>query len=49
LSALVLAFLLASSALKAEPALARSIFRQLIEINTTDSSGGTTVAAEAMK
>src|SRR5690242_10708259 len=28
--------------------LARDIFKQLIEINTTDSSGDTTVAAEAM-
>ena len=28
--------------------LARDIFQQLIEINTTDSSGSTTVAAEAM-
>lgn len=49
MKALALAFLLASSALRAEPALARSIFRQLIEINTTDSSGGTTAAAEAMR
>ncbi len=30
------------------PALARSIFQQLIEINTTDSAGSTTAAAEAM-
>jgi acetylornithine deacetylase/succinyl-diaminopimelate desuccinylase-like protein len=29
-------------------ALAREIFKQLIEINTTDSSGSTTAAAEAM-
>src|SRR5690348_9954828 len=29
--------------------LARDIFRQLIEINTTDSSGSTTEAAEAMR
>ncbi len=28
--------------------LARDIFKQLIEINTTDSTGSTTVAAEAM-
>src|SRR5579859_7729443 len=28
--------------------LARDIFQQLIEINTTDSVGSTTVAAEAM-
>jgi acetylornithine deacetylase/succinyl-diaminopimelate desuccinylase-like protein len=30
-------------------ALARAIFKQLIEINTTDSVGSTTVAAEAMQ
>jgi len=41
--------LLAVSALGADSTFARSIFRQLIEINTTDSSGGTTAAAEAMK
>src|SRR5690348_16512131 len=29
--------------------LARDIFRQLIEINTTDSSGSTTKAADAMR
>jgi acetylornithine deacetylase/succinyl-diaminopimelate desuccinylase-like protein len=29
--------------------LARDIFRQLIEINTTDSSGSTTQAAQAMR
>ena len=29
--------------------LSRDIFRELIEINTTDSSGSTTVAAEAMR
>ena len=29
--------------------LARDVFRQLIEINTTDSSGSTTQAAEAMR
>ena len=28
--------------------LARDIFQQLIEINTTDSTGSTTVAAQAM-
>jgi acetylornithine deacetylase/succinyl-diaminopimelate desuccinylase-like protein len=28
--------------------LSRDVFRELIEINTTDSSGGTTAAAEAM-
>jgi acetylornithine deacetylase/succinyl-diaminopimelate desuccinylase-like protein len=32
----------------ADRALARDIFKQLIEINTTDSVGSTTVAAEAM-
>jgi len=49
LKALALAFLLASNSWSAESTLARDIFRQLIEINTTDSSGGTTAAAEAMK
>ena len=44
-----LLLLLAVSALGADSTFARSIFRQLIEINTTDSSGGTTAAAEAMK
>src|SRR5947209_7464625 len=29
--------------------LARDVFSQLVEINTTDSSGSTTVAADAMK
>ena len=29
--------------------LSRSVFQQLIEINTTDSVGSTTVAAEAMR
>jgi acetylornithine deacetylase/succinyl-diaminopimelate desuccinylase-like protein len=33
---------------EAERQLARDIFKQLIEINTTDSVGSTTVAAEAM-
>jgi acetylornithine deacetylase/succinyl-diaminopimelate desuccinylase-like protein len=33
---------------QATRALARDIFQQLIEINTTDSVGSTTVAAEAM-
>lgn len=28
--------------------LARDIFKELIEINTTDSAGNTTIAAEAM-
>lgn len=32
----------------AERALARDVFRQLIEINTTDSVGNTTTAAQAM-
>src|SRR5262245_38665584 len=31
-----------------EDRLARDIYRELIEINTTDSSGNTTTAAEAM-
>lgn len=33
----------------ADDQLARDIFRQLIEIDTTDSSGNTTAAAEAMR
>ncbi len=33
----------------ADNQIARDIFRQLIEIDTTDSSGSTTVAAEAMR
>jgi len=33
----------------ADDPLARDIFRQLVEINTTDSVGSTTVAAEAMR
>src|SRR5277367_3657704 len=33
----------------ADRQLARSIFQQLIEINTTDSVGSTTLAAEAMR
>src|SRR5689334_190877 len=32
----------------ADKQLARDIFRELIEINTTDSAGNTTVAGEAM-
>jgi acetylornithine deacetylase/succinyl-diaminopimelate desuccinylase-like protein len=32
----------------AEQPLARGIFKQLVEINTTDSAGSTTVAAQAM-
>jgi acetylornithine deacetylase/succinyl-diaminopimelate desuccinylase-like protein len=35
-------------ALNPHQQLARDIYRELIEINTTDSSGSTTVAAEAM-
>jgi acetylornithine deacetylase/succinyl-diaminopimelate desuccinylase-like protein len=34
---------------EADKVLARDIFQQLIEINTTDSVGSTTVAAEAMR
>jgi acetylornithine deacetylase/succinyl-diaminopimelate desuccinylase-like protein len=49
LKILGLLLFLAASGLGADSTLARSIFRQLIEINTTDSSGGTTAAAEAMK
>src|ERR1044071_356496 len=37
-----------TSALSAERQLAREIFQELIEINTTDSVGNTTQAAEAM-
>lgn len=37
-----------ATAQTAQRQLARDIFRQLIEINTTDSSGGTTDAANAM-
>ncbi len=56
--ATALFLVLLSSALQAQSAgelppadrqLAREIFQQLIEINTTDSVGSTTVAAEAMK
>ncbi|HUA21983.1 MAG TPA: M20/M25/M40 family metallo-hydrolase [Bryobacteraceae bacterium] len=51
--AIASAFLLLFSPLIAAPdqatrQLARGIFQQLIEINTTDSVGSTTVAAEAM-
>jgi acetylornithine deacetylase/succinyl-diaminopimelate desuccinylase-like protein len=49
LRTLGLLVLLAASSWAADSTLARSIFRQLVEINTTDSSGGTTAAAEAMK
>ncbi|MGH9704044.1 MAG: M20/M25/M40 family metallo-hydrolase, partial [Candidatus Acidiferrales bacterium] len=50
---LLLAVILAAGALAAQQSnsvntLAREIFKQLIEINTTDSAGSTTVAAEAM-
>ena len=38
----------AAQTLNAHDALARDIFRELVEINTTDSSGSTTKAAEAM-
>ena len=34
--------------LRAQPELAREIFKQLIEINTTDSIGDNTRAANAM-
>lgn len=37
-----------SGILSPEKQLARDIFKELIEINTTDSSGSTTLAAEAM-
>src|ERR1700712_2731222 len=36
------------TALKADQELARDIFRELIEINTTHSTGNTTIAAEAL-
>jgi acetylornithine deacetylase/succinyl-diaminopimelate desuccinylase-like protein len=52
---LIIALLLCFAVLPASPQtddayrqLARAIFKQLIEINTTDSSGSTTAAAEAM-
>src|SRR5579872_5689491 len=51
----VSAFLILSMALRAATLddatreLARDVFKQLIEINTTDSVGSTTVAAEAMR
>lgn len=41
--------LLACGASAADKSLARTIFRQLVEINTTDSAGSATAAAEAMK
>src|SRR5579884_1017675 len=40
--------LAATAPLWAQPPLAREIFKQLIEINTTDSMGDNTRAAEAM-
>lgn len=52
---LAVAALLAVCAMRADDLdnstkqLARDIFKQLIEINTTDSSGSTTLAANAMK
>src|ERR1035437_4175619 len=49
LGTLVLAGLLPAAPLDdATRKLARDIFQQLIEINTTDSVGSTTVAAQAM-
>ena len=49
----VVVLLLAASALQAQvdsatTKLARDIFQQLIEINTTDSVGNVTIAAQAM-
>jgi len=41
--------LFACGASAADDKLPRAIFRQVIEINTTDSAGSTTAAAEAMK
>jgi len=51
LAAIVLGLTTATLAAQssADNQLARDIFRQLIEIDTTDSSGSTTVAAEAMR
>jgi acetylornithine deacetylase/succinyl-diaminopimelate desuccinylase-like protein len=53
LAAIVLSFLVAGRGARAQTndatkQLARDIFKQLIEINTSDSVGSTTVAAEAM-
>jgi acetylornithine deacetylase/succinyl-diaminopimelate desuccinylase-like protein len=53
LAAIALSFLVAGSGARAQTndatkQLARDIFKQLIEINTSDSVGSTTVAAEAM-
>ena len=52
-AAILLTLTLACSIARAQPndatkQLARDIYKQLIEINTTDSVGSTTVAAEAM-
>lgn len=49
MKAIAALLILASSALASGETLARSIFRQLVEINTTDSAGSTTAAAEAMQ
>jgi acetylornithine deacetylase/succinyl-diaminopimelate desuccinylase-like protein len=48
-SALLVATLAAAQLDDPTRRLSRDIFRELIEINTTDSSGNTTVAAEAMR
>ena len=48
LACLVFAGDLHSQSNEAANKLAREIYKQLIEINTTDSVGSTTVAAEAM-
>jgi acetylornithine deacetylase/succinyl-diaminopimelate desuccinylase-like protein len=45
---LLLPVLAQSQGLPPERALAREIYKQLVEINTTDSVGNTTVAADAM-
>src|SRR5258705_12168144 len=44
----LIVLLTAAAADTAEDQLARDIFRELIEINATDSVGNTTTAAEAM-
>jgi acetylornithine deacetylase/succinyl-diaminopimelate desuccinylase-like protein len=52
IAALFLSFTANLTAAQLDPAtqqLSRDIFRQLIEINTTDSTGNTTTAAEAMR
>ena len=48
LSLLIPTLLVAAQLDRATLQLSRDIFRQLIEINTTDSTGSTTAAAEAM-